>query len=79
MSKGTELAEEDSQQPDSTSVNPFSFKSFLNKRAGGGEDGAAGRKGTRKLSKMGQGGGKKGKKEAVMEETLPFPELEETG
>ena len=75
----TDPAEEDSQQPDSTSANPFSFKSFLNKRAGGGEDGAAGRKGTRKLSKMSQGGGKKGKKEAVMEETLPFPELEETG
>ena len=74
----TGLAEEDSQQPD-TSANPFSFKSFLNKRAGGGDDGPAGKKGTRKLSKTSQRGGKKGKKETVPEESLPFPELEETG
>ena len=78
MSTSTELEPEGegaSQQP-GTSANPFSFKSFLSKRASGGEDGATGRKGIRKKN---QGGGTKAKKESVPEENLPFPELEDTG
>ena len=78
MSTSTELAMEGEgipQQP-GTSANPFSFKSFLSKRASGGEDGAIGKKGVRKKN---QGGGKKAKKESVPEESLPFPELEDTG
>lgn len=78
MSTSTELEPEGegaSLQP-GTSANPFSFKSFLSKRASESEDGATGRKGIRKKN---QGGGTKAKRESVPEEDLPFPELEDTG
>lgn len=76
------MSEEEPRSADDQGDNPFSFKSFLSRRAGEGEEerGGGGAEGGGAKRPGGRGkGGAAAKEKRSASESLPFPDLAEQG